>query len=148
MRFKNAPLIIWFVAIVLVLVAMLFLSGCAAFDAAAGVRVGPGGATADPGGGIIGGIAGVASSLPGWLGLAGTLLGFAGTAYQKSRTKQYAQGLQAVVTGMDRALNSGELAQVSKNDLYAALDQAKKEIMSNPEALTKFVAIIKAGARA
>lgn len=132
--------------------ALMNLTGCALADRAAGVGSGP----ADQGGnaGVIGAVGALGQSLPGWLGWAFSLVGAAGTAYKTYRERKlgisnvnYDEALRSIVEAIDQAFKAGTLSAVTKDELYAALAEKKNEIMSDPEFLTKFVALIKSNIR-
>lgn len=127
---------------------LVLVSGCALLDSLSGVGQG-----ADNRG-VVGPITDAGSSLPGWVGLGAGLIGSLFGAYKTYREKKlgiangnYHQAVEALVSGIDRAFDSGVKLSVSKEELYAALMKLKDEKMNDPEFLTKLVAEIKSLAR-
>ena len=98
--------------------------GCAAMDSFFGVQQdqdGDGVPETDGSGGVGGTLGSLGSSLPGLLGLGGTILGAFATTYQRIRAQKYLAAARSTVRGIDRALDQGEKAKVSKQELYNAL---------------------------
>ena len=130
---------------VLVMALGLLVAGCGLLDSLMGVQHNPDGSvTVQPGGGVVGGVGKVAGGIPGWPGLVGTGLGLLATLYQSIRVRNYKQGFQAVVTGVDTALAQGTKTQVTKDELYAALKAQVEEYATNPQKITDLIAAVKA----
>lgn len=75
------------------------------------------------------------------------LLGLINVA-QAVRARKYKQGFDALVSGIDDAVESGAKPSLSKEELYHALKDAIAEKVSDPKALESLVAKLKAQRRA
>lgn len=131
------------------LVSFVALTGCSVFDAITGVN--PDGTTSPS---FVDGVVKSLSGLPGVIGWIGTLgTGLFGL-YKTRRAHQlgnenanYNEALTAVVTAIDKALVGGTKLTITKEELYAAVDKVKNEVMTNPQFLTDLVALIKSQVR-
>lgn len=134
--------------VTLLLGFLVAISGCSVIDSLTGVYHNDDGTISiDPKGGIVGKASSTANGFPGWVGLAGTLLGLAGTAYQRVRSKRYAEGLRSVVQGIDLALEKGTKIAVSKEELYHALQKKLSEVCQNPELVRELITKAKSDSR-
>jgi hypothetical protein len=124
----------------LVAAACLAFGGCALLDQAVGVDGKPG-----PVENILRGVEGVATGTP--IGaIASVLLG--GVAlYQKARAKKYAQGMEAVVTGVDRAFSHGVSLSADKQATYNLIRGAIIEIADDVAFVERTIAEHKANER-
>lgn len=74
------------------------------------------------------------------------LLGLINVA-QAVRARKYKQGFEALVAGVDDAVESGAKPALSKDELYQALKDAIAEKVSDPKALESIIAKLKAARR-
>lgn len=116
-------------------------SGCLALDRAIGVDGKDGPVT-----GFVRGIESATSGTPVG-GIAALLLGAFGV-YQKVRARKYAEGLEGVVVGIDRALDQGVKLSVEKQELYNKIRGGIQEVVGDVAFVEKLIAEIKAKARA
>lgn len=146
----------WLISVVLLILGGT-LAGCSFLDALTGVQDTDGDGRPDkqqPGGGVVGGVSQIGSVLPGWIGWGFALLGTLGTVYGRIRTNQALAGGalandlgNAVVRGIDMALNQGEDPQVTKEALYRAIKEMVEKNSANPDQVKALIAAIKAEAR-
>lgn len=127
-------------------VTVTFLGGCAFAQKAADTLVGTGDSN-----GVLGPLLQAAGNLPGWLGWAFGLLGGAAAGYKTHRNKQlglendnYKEASEALVVGFQRVMEGKLKEKVSLDEVKSILEQAKVELMTNPQFLTDLVALIKA----
>jgi predicted small secreted protein len=71
--------------------------------------------------------------------VASGLLGLINVA-QAVKAKKYKEGLDALVVGVDRAVEAGKQPAVSKEALYKALVEAVNEKCGDPEFIRSFIA--------
>lgn len=119
----------------------LVLTGCETLDKYVGSHDKPGPVEnfVDAIGGVVGGtpLAPIAGGLSILINL-----------YQAVRGRKYREGLEGVVVGVDRALEAGAKADVTKEALYGAIRSAVREVAGDAKAVEGLVSAIKARERA
>lgn len=130
-------------------VMLVTVVGCAAAQKVADSLIGMGDGT-----GVLGPLLVAGSNLPGWLGWLVGLLGGAAAGYKTYRAKQlgivndnYKEAVDALVIGFQRVMEGQLKDKVDPVEIKKILEQAKIELMTNPQFLTDLVALIKGTAK-